>query len=122
MLRLDVFLVGDDDGTRNDGGLLLRSQGHWLALNAGRRGLRALLGSLKCSSFNVRRNVRHCSVERKMFERSDSTLHFIKWCIEIVRSGNVSRHLLGWFDAGVEGGFALGLGKRVSAGGNMVNV
>ncbi len=32
---LEAFLVGEDDVTQNDGGLLLRSQGRWRAWNAG---------------------------------------------------------------------------------------
>ena len=32
---LEAFLVGEDEVTRNDGGLLLRSQGRWRAWNAG---------------------------------------------------------------------------------------
>ena len=66
---LEAFLVGDDDGTRNDGGYLFRSQGHLRALNTGRSGLRAFLGRLYFSSLNVRRSVRYRNVERRMFER-----------------------------------------------------
>ena len=32
---LEAFLVGEDEEMRNDGGLLLRSQGRWRAWNAG---------------------------------------------------------------------------------------
>jgi hypothetical protein len=41
----------------------------------------------------------------------------IKWCVKIVRGGDVGRHLLGWFDTGRGGWVCLGLGERVSAGG-----
>ncbi len=81
---MEAFLVGDDDGTRNDGGLLLRSQGRWCALNAGRSRLRAHLGRLNLSTLNVSRSVRHRNVvERRMFESQDSILLRIKWCIKL---------------------------------------
>jgi hypothetical protein len=51
-----------------------------------------------------------------MFEGQNSILHCIKWCIKIVRSSNISCHLLGWFDTAGGGWVGLGLHKRVSAG------
>jgi hypothetical protein len=106
---LEAFLVGEDDVTQNDGGLLLRSQGRWRAWNAGWSGLSALLGGLNCSIFNVKRSVRHRMLERSVCKRQYSILLRIKWCVNIVRGGDVGRHLLGWFDTGVLGGFALRL-------------
>ncbi len=35
-----------------------------------------------------------------MCKRQNGILHRIKWCVKIVRSGNISCHLLGWFDTG----------------------
>jgi hypothetical protein len=45
---LEAFLVGEDEVKRDDGGLLLRSQGLWRAWNAGWSGLGALVGDLNC--------------------------------------------------------------------------
>ncbi len=40
---MEAFLVGEDEEMRNDGGLLLRSQGCWRAWKTGGSGLSALL-------------------------------------------------------------------------------
>jgi len=88
----EAFLVGEDEVTRNDSGLLLRSQGRWLT---------ALLGDLNCKSVNLSRSVRHRMVERSVCERQNGILHRIERCVEIIRSGDIGRHLLGWFDTGV---------------------
>jgi len=97
----EAFLVGEDEVTRNDSGLLLRSQGRWRAWNAGWSGLTALLGDLNCKSVNLSRSVRHRMVERSVCERQNGILHRIERCVEIIRSGDIGRHLLGWFDTGV---------------------
>ena len=60
--------MGEDEIMRNDGGLLLRSQGRWHAWNAGWSGLGALLGDLNCRSVYVSRSVRCSNVERRMLE------------------------------------------------------
>ena len=65
---LEAFLVGEDEEMRNDGGLLLRSQGRWRAWNAGGSGLSALLDDLNCRSVNSSRSVRRSNVERRMLE------------------------------------------------------
>jgi hypothetical protein len=65
---LEAFLVGEDEVTQNDGGLLLRSQGRWRAWNTGWSGLSALLGNFNCRSVNDSRSVRRCNVERRTLE------------------------------------------------------
>ncbi len=65
---LEAFLVGEDEVLRNDGGLLLRSQGRWRAWNAGESGLSALLDGLNCRSVNGSGSVRRSNVERRMLE------------------------------------------------------
>ena len=39
----------------------------------------------------------------------DGILNCIKRCVKIVRGGNMSCHLLGWFDAGNGGWVCLGI-------------
>jgi hypothetical protein len=68
LLRLEAFLVGEDEVTRNDGGLLLRSQCRCRALNVAWSWLSVLLGGLNFDSFSVRRSVMHHIVERRVFE------------------------------------------------------
>ncbi len=101
-------MVGEDEVTRNDGGLLLRSQGCWCAWNASLSGLSAILGDLNCRSVNVSRSVRRSNVERSVCKRKNGILHRIERCVEIIRSGDVGHHLLGWFDAGSGGWVHLG--------------
>jgi hypothetical protein len=106
---LEAFLVGNDDGTGNDGGLLLRSQGHCRALSAGWSGLRALLGRILVNRSNVSGSVRHGNIERRAFEWKNSIFDWVKECSKITRRGNVSCHLLGWFDAMGRGWVCLGM-------------
>jgi hypothetical protein len=119
---LEAFLVGEDEVTRDYGGLLLWSQGHWRAWNVGWSGLGALLGNLNCRSVNVRRSVRHRSLEISVCERQNGILHRIEWCVKIVRSGNVGRHLLCWFDSGDGGWVCLGVRRTGERSGDMVDV
>ena len=65
---LEAFLVGEEEEMRNDGGLLLRSQGRWRAWNAGGSGLSALLDDINCRSVNSSGSVRRSNVERRMLE------------------------------------------------------
>jgi hypothetical protein len=83
---MEAFLVGKDKVTRNDGGLLLRSQGRRRMWNAGWNGLSALLGDLNCRSVNDTRSVRRSNVERSVCERQNGILHRIERYVEIIRS------------------------------------
>jgi hypothetical protein len=107
---LGALLVNDNDGTGNDGGLLLRSQDHWAARRTGRSGLRALLCRLNFRSFNLSRSVRLCNIEGSVCKEVDNIFVRITRCSKITRSGSkVSCHLLGWFDAMGRGWVHLGV-------------
>ncbi len=97
---LEALLVGDDDGTGNDGGLLLRSPEHWAARRAERSGLRALPCRLDFRGCNVSRSVRLCNIEGSVCKGQDNIFIRIKRCSKITWSGNIlCCHLLSWFDA-----------------------
>ncbi len=57
-----------------------------------------------------------------MFEGQRIILHRIKWCIKIVRSSDISCHLLGWFDEGDGGWVCHGVRRVGERRGDMVNV
>ena len=113
VLTLEAFLIDGFKKMRDDGGLLLWSQGRCGALKMAWSLLGALLGPVGVSRFSNksgRRSVSCSVVGRMLLERYGSICECIKRSCNVAVGGNIDRHVLCWFDT--MGGWAVGLSWR----------